>query len=261
MNRKWKKHALRHALISLVIVVVFVVTATPAQAAGWDYDLFVYLWALGMDGTMTVRGQEADVDVPFSDIFDNLDLAFSTHLEARQRDGNWGWFFDVYWADLGIDFDRVQGDLDMQMAYVEAAGAYNTGRDFQLFFGFRYISMDTTLKFDPQIQPPIPPPVPIPTRFDASQSWTDLMVGGRYKKEFGKRWRFFARGDVAGFGISDSSDFTWNVVLMGQVMVSARWGILFGYRWLDIDYVNEDDQFAMDITQAGPVIAIGYSFH
>lgn len=257
MNRKSNKHALRRALTSLVIVVVFAVTATPAKAAGWDYDLFIYLWALGMDGSATVRGQEADVDVSFSEIFDNLDLAFSTHLEARQREGNWGWFFDVYWADLGKDFDKVVGNLDMQMAYVEAAGAYNTGRDFQLFFGFRYISMDTTLSFDPQI--PLPPE--IPTRFDGDQSWTDLMVGGRLKKELGKRWRFYARGDVAGFGISDSSDFTWNVVLMGQVMVSARWGILFGYRWLDIDYVNEDDQFAMDVRQQGPVLAIGYAFH
>ena len=85
MDKNSKNHVLRRALISLVIVVVFVVSATPSKAAGWDYDLFVYLWALGMDGTMTVRGQESDVDVPFSDIFDNLDLAFSTHLEARQR--------------------------------------------------------------------------------------------------------------------------------------------------------------------------------
>ncbi|MGB5999170.1 MAG: hypothetical protein WBI00_01675, partial [Thermoanaerobaculia bacterium] len=123
MNKNSKIHSLRRALISLVIVVVFVVSATPAKAAGWDYDLFVYLWALGMDGSATVRGQEADVDVSFSEIFDNLDLAFSTHLEARQREGNWGWFFDVYWADLGKDFDKVVGNLDMQMAYVEAAGA------------------------------------------------------------------------------------------------------------------------------------------
>jgi hypothetical protein len=129
-----------------------------------------------------VRGQEADVDVPFSDIFDNLDLAFSTHLEARKRESNWGWFFDVYWADLGMDFDKVTGNLDMQMTYLEAAGAYNTSRSFQLFFGFRYISMDTTLKFEPQI--PVPPQVP--TRFDGSQSWTDLMVGGRWKKEVGE---------------------------------------------------------------------------
>jgi len=241
------------------LVVVFVVSATPANAAGWDYDLFVYFWATGLDGSMTVRDREADLDVAFSDILDNLDLAFATHFEANQREGRWGWFFDLFYADLGKDFDRVSGSFDQKMAYVEGAGAYNTGRDFQLFFGLRYISMDATLKFEPQL--PVPPPVPIPTRFDDSQSWIDLMVGGRYKKEFGERWRFFARGDVAGFGISDSSDFTWNVVLMGQVMVSARWGILFGYRWFDFDYVNEDDQFAMDIRQQGPVVAIGYAFH
>ena len=257
MREKPIRRVLRVVFVLLVGMGVFAMSPTPAKAAGWDIDLGIYLWALSMDGTMTVRGQEAEVDVPFSDIFDNLDLAFSTHLEARKRESNWGWFFDVYWADLGIDFDQVTGNLDMQMTYLEAAGAYNTSRSFQLFFGFRYISMDTTIKLEPQI--PVPPQVP--TRFDGSQSWTDLMVGGRWKKEIGERWRFFARGDVAGFGISDSSDFTWNVVLMGQVMVSSRFSFLFGYRWLDIDYENKDDQFAMDVRQAGPVLAFGYAFH
>ena len=257
MKRESNKNALRRALITLVIVVVFAVSATPAKAAGWDYDLFLYLWALGMDGSATVRGQEADVDVSFSEIFDNLDLAFAAHLEAKQRDGKFGWFFDVFWSDLGKDFDRVRGNFDMQMTYLEGAGAFNTSRNFQLFVGFRYITMDSTIKFDPEI--PVPPAVP--TRFEGDQSWTDLMTGLRWKTEFGERWRFSARGDVAGFGIGSSSDFTWNVVLMGQVMVSARWGLLLGYRWLDIDYVNEDDQFAMDLRQGGPVFAVSYAFH
>ncbi|TNF76386.1 MAG: hypothetical protein EP299_05435 [Acidobacteria bacterium] len=257
MREKPIRRVLRVVFVLLLGMGVFAMSATPAKAAGWDIDLMIYLWALGMDGSTTVRGQEADVDISFSEIFDNLDLAFSTHLEGRKRESNWGWFFDIYWADLSKDFERVQGNLDMQMTYLEAAGAYNTGRDFQLFAGFRYISMDTTLKFDPQI--PVPPE--LPTRFDSSQSWTDLMVGGRLQKALGKRWHFYGRGDLAGFGISDGSDFTWNVVLMARAMVSARWSILFGYRWLDIDYENKDDAFALDVRQAGPVLAIGYAFH
>jgi hypothetical protein len=257
MMKKPIWRVLRGALLALIIVAVFAVSATPAKAAGWDYDLFVYLWASGLDGTMTVRDREADLDVPFSDIFDNLDLAFATHFEANQRDGKWGWFFDLFYADLGKDFDKVTGSFDQKMTYIEGAVAYNTSRDFQLFVGVRYTSLDLTLKFNPEI--PLPPE--IQTRVDGSQSWYDLMTGLRWRKELGKRWGLSARGDVAGFGISDSSDFTWNVVLMAQVNVSARWGILFGYRWLDIDYVNEKDEFAMDVRQAGPVFAIGYAFH
>ena len=243
--------------LALLVVLALSMTTQPAEAQGWDYDLAIYLWALGIDGSATVRGVDADVDVSFSDALDNLEMAFSTHFEANKRESNWAWFFDLYWVALGNDIERPQGKFDMNMAYVEAAGAYNTGRDFQLFAGVRYISMDLELNFDPGI--PLPPQ--IPTQVKGDQSWTDLMLGGRLKKDFGKRWRFWGRADLAGFGLTDGSDLTWNLVLMGQVKVARRIRLLFGYRWLDIDYENKDDQFAVDIRQEGPVFALNYSFY
>ena len=79
---------LRYTALALAVTALGF-AAQPAEAQGWDYDLGVYLWALGMDGTMTVRGQEAPVDVSFSDIVDNLEMAFSTHFEANKRESNW----------------------------------------------------------------------------------------------------------------------------------------------------------------------------
>jgi hypothetical protein len=32
----------------------------------------MYLWAVSIDGDQTVKGVDVDLDVPFSDIFDNL---------------------------------------------------------------------------------------------------------------------------------------------------------------------------------------------
>lgn len=250
------KKLLRYATLTLGVATL-ALAAQPAEASGWDYDLGIYLWALGMDGSMTVRGVDADVDIGFSDIVDNLEMAFSTHFEANKRESNWAWFFDLYWAALGNDIERPQGKFDMDMAYVEAAGAYNTGRDFQLFAGVRYVSMDLELNFDPQI--PLPPQ--IPTRVDGNQSWTDLMLGGRLKKDLGKRWRFWGRADLAGFGLTNGSDLTWNLALMGQVRVARRIALAFGYRWLDIDYENKDDLFALDVRQEGPILAINYSFY
>ena len=61
--------------------------------------------------------------------------------------------------------------------------------------------------------------------------------------------------------MSNSSTLAWNVVLMGQLKVSKRVGLLLGYRWLDIDYENTDDLFVFDILQSGPMLAISYSFH
>jgi len=253
------KKFLRYGILTLAIAALSL-AAQPAKAAGWDYDLGVYLWALGMDGSMTVKGQESDVDIGFSDIVDNLEMAFSTHFEANKRDSNWAWFFDLYWAGLGNDIEQPQGKFDMDMAYVEAAGAYNTSRDFQLFAGFRYVSMDLELNFMPDVLPP-PTPPGIPTKFEGDQSWTDLMIGGRLKKDLGERWRFWGRADLAGFGLTDGTDLTWNLVLLGQVKVAKRVGLLLGYRWLDIDYENKDDLFALDVRQEGPILAVSYSFY
>ena len=143
----------------------------------------------------------------------------------------------------------------MNQLYLEGAGTYNLGENFELLAGLRYISMDLTL----DIQPPVPP---APTqRFQGDQSWTDLIIGGRVGTSAGKRFRFWARGDVGGFGISNSSNLAVNVVLMSKLKVSRRVGLLLGYRWLDIDYENTDDLFVFDILQSGPMLAISYSFY
>lgn len=67
-------------LVLVAVLFCLAPDAEPAEAAGWDYDLGIYLWALGMNGPATVRGFESDVDIGFSEIFDNLEMASSTHF-------------------------------------------------------------------------------------------------------------------------------------------------------------------------------------
>jgi hypothetical protein len=43
------------------------------------------MWAISMNGNATVKGLEADVDVSFSDIWDELNFAFMLEYEARKR--------------------------------------------------------------------------------------------------------------------------------------------------------------------------------
>ena len=237
------------------IVLSLCFMAQPAKAQGWDYDAGLYLFALGMDGTMVAQGEESDVDIGFSDILEDLEMAASLHVDANKRGSNWGWIFDAFYASLGQNLEEPPGEYDMNQVYLEGAGTYNLGENFELLAGLRYITMDLTL----DLQPPVPPAPG--QRIEGDQSWTDLMIGGRYSTSAGKRFRFWARGDVGGFGMSNSSTLAWNVVLMGQLKVSKRVGLLLGYRWLDIDYENTDDLFVFDILQSGPMLAISYSFH
>ena len=65
------------SLIGLIAVWVMLMAGSPVAAqsvsaepdpGGWKYTVAPYLWAPGMDGTITINRIEADVNVPFSDM-------------------------------------------------------------------------------------------------------------------------------------------------------------------------------------------------
>ena len=243
-----------------LLLAALMAPAQPVAAAGWDWDFALYLFAMGMDGEMVVRGEEAIVDVSFSDILEDLEMAATGHLEANKRDSRWGFFGDVFWSSLGANFEQPTGEYDMNMTYLEGAALYSMGENFSFLGGLRYTKMELTLDISPPVSPPIQPG-PGPQRFEGSQSWTDLMIGGRYRTMISKRFGFSARGDLAGFGISSSSNLTWNVILLGQFKATNRIGLILGWRWFDVDYENTDDLFVFDVLQSGPMFAFNYSFY
>ncbi|MGB5613095.1 MAG: hypothetical protein WBM67_10610, partial [Sedimenticolaceae bacterium] len=72
-----------------------------AQAAGesadesWQFDGAVYLWGAGIGGTSAAGD---DIDISFSDLIDNLDMAFMGSLEARKD--KWTLLADVIYLDV-----------------------------------------------------------------------------------------------------------------------------------------------------------------
>ena len=243
-----------------LLLALLVAPAQPAAAAGWDWDFALYLFALGLDGRMVVRGTEADVDVGFSDILEDLEMSATGHLQATKRDSRWGFFGDVFYSSLGRNFEQPNGEYDLDQIYLEGAATYAMGENFRFLGGLRYTKMDLTLDLRPPVTPPIEPG-PGPQRFEGDQSWTDLMVGGVYRTMFTERFGFSARGDLAGFGIADSSDLTWNLILLGQFKATSRISLIVGWRWFDTDYENKDDLFVFDVLQSGPIFAFNYSFY
>ena len=63
------------------------------------------------------------------------------------------------------------------------------------------------------------------------------------------RWSIGFRGDVGGFGIA--SNFTWKAGAVIDWRVGKFIALGAGYRALDYDY--EEDDFAYDVRQHGPV--------
>jgi hypothetical protein len=109
---------LRHEkVLTLLVMVVFTLPGAFASSvaaeekpaeSGWEFTVAPYLWAVSMNGNLTVRGLKADLDVSFNDIWDELNFAFMLAYEARK--GHWGLWGNTIYADLGdSDVDGPDG--------------------------------------------------------------------------------------------------------------------------------------------------------
>src|SRR6185312_4633846 len=112
------------------------VYAVPATApSGWQFRVTPYAWLPSVNGDVTVRGQTADVDFSFWDIFDSgssgaeLDslAALMGYVEARK--GPWGIYGDVVWGK----FDCSGGAVTEHnpIASLKLSASANAGLDYE----------------------------------------------------------------------------------------------------------------------------------
>src|SRR5216117_4052203 len=61
-------------------------TAPPSitESEPWQFTIAAPGWMAGMDGTIGVRGVNADIDVGFDQILQHLDMIFAARAEARK---------------------------------------------------------------------------------------------------------------------------------------------------------------------------------
>lgn len=235
-----------------VALVVAAGAAAPAgarsQSDEWRFEIApLYLWAVDMGGTMTVGGRNVPLDISFSDAFDNLEAVFTVHFEAWKCD--WGLLADVNWLDIGGE-QMLPGPIgaevkvDIQQTLIELAGGYEFDDDSFIIGGARYAALDpkVTLPMDDVIDP--------------DQSWIDAFVGVMWRPQLSRRWAFSGRFDIGG----GSSDLVWNLSGMFDVAFSRHVVLVFGYRYLDYDYQDEDEGFGYDVSQKGPLAALRFSW-
>lgn len=93
----------------------------------WDVEFTPYFWAAEIEGDATLRGRTGKAEASFSDLLDNLDIAFMGRLEAWQD--KWGLFFDALYMDLGAEYTTPRGlvstDIDLKMTMFEFGLGYH----------------------------------------------------------------------------------------------------------------------------------------
>src|SRR5215510_450972 len=71
---------------------------TITQAEPWQFTIAVPGWMAGLDGTIGIRGVNADVDITFPEILQHLDMIFALRAEAQK--GPFGIFGEVFYIGL-----------------------------------------------------------------------------------------------------------------------------------------------------------------
>ena len=220
----------------------------PSSNSNWEFNLApMYLWAVSIDGDQTVKGVDVDLDVPFSDIFDNLNGALTFHFEGLHKQ-RWGFFSDLNYIVLEMDDGAT--DIDFTEILFELAGFYRFTDGAHLIDGFgglRYSSMEVDLDS----------PGP---NVDQGKDWVDPYLGLRWQWKFAEKWGTDLRGDIGGFGIG--SDITWNLVGLVNFKPWKHVGLFGGYRALYQDYSTGSgkNEFKFDATMHGPVLGLNIAW-
>ena len=123
------------ALVVFILIASLFFGLTQAGASddseGWQIAIVPYLWALSLDGTIGVKGQTADVDMTFSDILDNLNIALMGKIEVSK--GRFGVFVNPLYAKLEGDTSteilsrKITADLTLNMFILEFGANYRLG--------------------------------------------------------------------------------------------------------------------------------------
>lgn len=242
-------------LAPAVVTLLALSLAAPAAAAGDSkHTLVVYFMGAGMDGTTAIGDLEADVNVGFSDIMENLE--FGAMAAYRLDLAKWAFTADAIYMGLGATKDGSSGfakaDVDFSQAMLEVDGVYKHTDRFEVLFGLRYNELDGELVVTSDLGNV--------RSAEGSQSWVDPLVGVRWIQPIGKQWAFIGRADVGGFGVG--SDFAWQALALFDWQSSKTVGVLFGIRALDVDYDDGEgsERFVYDVLTAGPVAGMTIKF-
>ena len=218
-------------------------------------------------GDSTIAGQTASLDLDTGDLLDLLSFALSGRLEVWK--GDFGVILDGMYIKLeaGGTVETpgplpigVSIDADIRQFYVDGMGSYraihqpyNADGDvwsLDLMGGIRYnyLKQEVDLSVTTGLGPGAA------TTLGGSETWIDPMVGARVAVALNERWTAGARGDIGGFGISDT-DLTWSGTGGFDYRPWETTSLKFGWRAYSIDYLTtlSDGAFSYDIFEHGRI--------
>ena len=248
--------------IYIVAMVLMISSSLTVKADEWTFELEPYLMGTNIAGDTSIgRATGAEVDVDFSTILENLDMAAMLHFEAHHRSG-WGVALDYGFMDLSQKQTNNRDGflkLSLRQGVLEALGLYrvkygHTVIDY--FSGVRWWDNDIELSIDPALTAGS-------TEIKVTEDWVDIVAGVRWNNKINRQWNFIARADVGGFGLT--ADFTSTVEAGFTYKVSKLMTVDMKYKASWVDYENDKQEgevghFVYDTITHGPILGLNFTF-
>lgn len=215
-----------------------------AGADVWTFDVSIYMLGAGLDGTIGVAGNEADIDVSFGDILESLEMGGMGSVRAT-RD-RWAFSTEVIYMGLGGSDGPVSADVDQWM--VELSASFRVSDRFESIVGARYMNMSTEIRG------------PFGRNPSGTVDWWDPFIGGRLMLPMGEAWMFNLRADIGGFDVG--SDLAWQAFPYASWQFGERASMQIGYRWLSADYDEGSglSEFRYDVVTQGAQAGVTFRF-
>jgi hypothetical protein len=93
------------------------------ESEPWQFTIAVPGWLASMNGTIGVRGVNADIDVPVTEVLQHLDMIFAARAEAQK--GPFGIFGEVFYIGLSdnTQINRMINNIHEQVDLTLVDGA------------------------------------------------------------------------------------------------------------------------------------------
>lgn len=222
---------------------------------GWSLDLSPYLWFAGAHGTVGALGRDASVRASAGDLLSHFNFGLMGAAEARfdrfLLNG------DLLWIRLsdsralpfpGLNATSVDARVG-QFVWTSKVGYRlmdRTNFKADANVGVRYWHLGQKLNLNPSI---------LGLNVNASQSWADVVVGGRVNVPLGPGASITALGDVGGWNATAKLDY--QIAGLFNIKISPKWTISPGYRYLFVDYRSGNARYNM--VTSGAVIGVTYT--
>ncbi len=242
------------SVVTAVVLTIVTTIGAPASAAaqdgGWEFVVAPYFLFPYMDGSVSVRGFDQEIDASPGDIFDKLTFGGMLYLEAQSP--VWAIGLDGIYMNLGQDLPLAEGEVDFKQGVVQLSGFRRVAPWAEVLIGGRLNVLGGSLYRLGAVIDTID--------VGKSEVWFDPFVGARLQVPGTGKLRLGVRGDVGGFGIG--STFAWHIYPVIGYRIARWFEMAAAYRWLSMDYETgtEAERFAYDVTTFGPEIGLLFHF-